>query len=66
MNLEFTLTEAIRPAHEEQQYSTDAVTENHARSMNKFNIKLTEKELKLPQIYWIPKLHKKPYKSRFI
>ena len=45
-------------AYEEQQYSPDAVTENHARSMTKFNIKLTEKKLKLPQIYWIPKLHK--------
>ena len=48
--------------YEEQQYSADAVTKNHARSMTKFNIKLTEKELKLPQIYRIPKLHKKPYK----
>ena len=44
--------------YEEQQYSPDAVTENHAQSMTKFNIKLTEKELKLPQIYWIPKLHR--------
>ena len=27
---------------------------------------MTEKELKLPTMYWIPKLHKKPYKARFI
>ena len=52
--------------YEEQQYSPDAVTGNHTSSLTKFNIKLTEKERKLPQIYWIPKLHKKPYKSRFI
>ena len=43
------------------------MTGNHARTLdNTFNIKLTEKERNLPQIYWIPKLHKKPYKSRFI
>ena len=27
---------------------------------------MTEKELKLPTMYWIPKLHKKPCKARFI
>ena len=53
--------------YEEQQCSLDEVTGNHARTLdNTFNIKLTEKERNLPQIYWIPKLHKKPYKSRFI
>ena len=30
-----------------------------------FNIKLQQKEKNLPQIYWIPKLHKTPYKARF-
>ena len=27
---------------------------------------LTDEEEKMPQMYWIPKLHKKPYKARFI
>ena len=31
-----------------------------------FKIKLADEEEKLPQMYWIPKLHKKPYKARFI
>ena len=53
--------------YKEQQCSQDEVTRNHARTLDdNFNVKLTEKEQKLPQIYWIPKLHKKPYKSRFI
>ena len=52
--------------YEEQQCSPDAVTGNHTSSLTKFNIKLTEKESKLPHIYWIPKVHKKAYKSRFI
>ena len=31
-----------------------------------FDIKLQQKEKTLPQIYWIPKLHKTPYNARFI
>ena len=31
-----------------------------------FDIKLHQKEKSLPQMYWIPKLHKTPYKARFI
>ena len=31
-----------------------------------FKIKLIDEEEKLPQMYWIPKLHKKPNKARFI
>ena len=31
-----------------------------------FKIKLTDEEERLPQMCWIPKLHKKPYKARFI
>ena len=31
-----------------------------------FNITLQQKDKNLPRIYWIPKLHKTPYKARFI
>ena len=31
-----------------------------------FDITLQQKEKLLPQMYWIPKLHKTPYKARFI
>ena len=34
----------------------------------KFNINITrsDKDLKLPKLFWVPKLHKNPYKFRFI
>ena len=34
--------------------------------MTLFDITLQQKEKLLPQIYWIPKLHKTPYKARII
>ena len=36
----------------------------HAKTLKDFNIPLTNPSL--PTIYWLPKLHKSPYKSRFI
>ena len=32
----------------------------------KFGLFVDEDQSKLPTIYWLPKLHKRPYKSRFI
>ena len=32
----------------------------------KFGVFVDEDHSKLPTIYWLPKLHKRPYKSRFI
>ena len=56
---------------EHQQHSTnsyDAITSSHKRPKRQqlqYQLKrITEKNL--PQIYWIPKLHKTPYKARFI
>ena len=34
--------------------------------MNTFNIPQSQNEFELPYIYWIPKLHKNPYKQRYI
>ena len=52
----------------EAQYDTpDEIIKKHSEATEKeFKIKLTDEEEKLPQMYWIPKLHKKPYKARFI
>ena len=45
----------------------DELIQTHATTLaDVFNIKLQQKEKNLPQIYWIPKLHKTPYKARFI
>ena len=32
----------------------------------KFGLFVDEDHNKLPTLYWLPKLHKRPYKSRFI
>ena len=31
-----------------------------------FGVKAKENQDKVPRLYWLPKLHKKPYKARFI
>ena len=31
-----------------------------------FSITFKERQNKLPTLYWLPKLHKRPYKARFI
>ena len=31
-----------------------------------FSVKTKEKQDKVPTLYWLPQLHKKPYKARFI
>ena len=32
----------------------------------KFSVCVNEGQKKLPTMYWLPKLHKRPYKTRFI
>ena len=32
----------------------------------KFAVSIKEKQDRLPTLYWLPKLHKRPYKARFI
>ena len=32
----------------------------------KFSVCVNEGQAKLPTMYWLPKLHKRPYKARFI
>ena len=53
--------------YEAQHDTPDEVIKKHSETIKKeFKIKLTDEEEKLPQMYWIPKLHKRPYKARFI
>ena len=50
-----------------QDRTVDDIIQTHATTLeDAFDIKLQQKEKSLPQIYWIPKLHKTPYKARFI
>ena len=53
--------------YEAQHDTPDEVIEKNRETVEKeFKIKLTDDEEKLPQMYWIPEFHKKPYKARFI
>ena len=40
--------------------------DNHKSVLTSFRIQTNNEELDLPYIYWIPKVHKTPYKYRFI
>ena len=44
---------------------SDLVAE-HIKVCNDFKSEPSDKQIKLPTMYWIPKLHKNPYKARFI
>ena len=50
-----------------QDRTVDEIIETHATTLEDvFDIKLQQREKKLPQTYWIPKLHKTPCRARFI
>ncbi len=34
--------------------------------MTQLRVEISEKQQDLPKLYWIPNMHKTPYKSRFI
>ena len=42
------------------------IISNHTSVLNTFGINANLGELDLPLLYWIPKLHKNPYKQRYI
>ena len=42
------------------------IISDHITQVSKFKVRIEENQIKLPTMYWIPKLHKQPYKSRFI
>ena len=46
--------------------SASEVLDNHKSVLTSFGIETSDDELDLPYIYWIPKMHKNPYKHRFI
>ena len=49
--------------------STDekTVVDSHPNEMPyNFDVTVKEHQDKLPTMYWLPKLHKRPYKGRFI
>ena len=45
---------------------TSIVDRHRCLMAAKFGLFVDEDHSKLPTLYWLPKLHKRPYKSRFI
>ena len=46
--------------------TVDQIIDSHVYFMRRNNIKIPEDFVKLPNFYWMPKLHKNPYVDRFI
>ena len=42
--------------------SKEDILQNYHSVMLTFGISLLEEDIDLPKLYWIPKLHKNPYK----
>ena len=54
------------PAYNLTAMSKEEMLQNHHSVMLTFGISLPEEYIDLPKLYWIPKLHKNPYKQRYI
>lgn len=52
--------------YEEANRSKDEIIDDNRVYSQKLGYTLSEKELDLPTMYWIPKMHKNPIKHRFI
>ena len=46
--------------------SFDTIMKNHNQFITSVGLELSEEDQNLPYLYWTPKLHKSPYKHRFI
>ena len=55
-----------KPTYNLTAMSKDEILQNHHLVMLTFGISLPEEDIDLPNLYWIPKLHKNPYKQRYI
>ena len=45
----------------------EATADSHSNELPyKFAVNVKERQDKLPTMYWLPKLHERPYKARFI
>ena len=54
-------------AYEETSTDEKSVVYSHSNEIpNKFAVDAKERQNRLPTMYWLPKLHKRPYKARFI
>ena len=57
----------VTKANEETFIDEKSVVYSHSNAIpNKFAVYVKERQDRLPTMYWLSKLHKRPYKARFI
>ena len=57
----------INTLKQELNGTTKAVVYSHSNEIpNKFAVDVKERQDRLPAMYWLPKLHKRPYKAMLI
>ena len=64
-----TLKQELGSTKTYERISTDesSIVNTHSIDITaKFAVSIKEKQDRLPTLYWLPKLHKRPYKARFI
>ena len=63
LDLDVSITNST---YQRTNFLKDEILANHRSVLSSFNIDTVGKDPDLPLLYWIPKLHKDPYKQRFI
>ena len=57
----------VEPKHERISTDERSFVNTHSIDITaKFAVSIKEKQDRLPTLYWLPKLNKRPYKARFI
>ena len=59
-------TNNSNPTYTLTSLSKDEILSNHTSVISSFGIPIDEDNIDLPLLYWIPKLHKNPFKERYI
>jgi hypothetical protein len=54
------------PTYTPTTLTKEEILDNHRSVLCSFGISTKDEELDLPSVYWIPKLHKCPFKQRYI
>ena len=58
---------SVTKAYEQTSEKEKSVINNHIfHNATRFAVSINEDQERFPTFYWLPKLHKKPYKARFI
>lgn len=47
-------------------FTKSEIINNQSSVLSSFGIKISKEDRDLPSMYWLPKLHKSPYKQRYI